>query len=432
MFNRNFAILINLNNIKAEHSTKPNLWYINYYAFFMSWPILDVIGFSVTFYFFLFLLFFKGSVIIEALNTNFPLRPFFFLFLVGAFISTFTAPPLPRPPPIMNDVRLMVQHVYWVVMAAFFVIFGKNLNILELSKYIFYGLISALFFFYLPFAIKFSSGLFGINTQPNRNGVLYTLLALIPFSFYYIHKTWGRRGAILFLIIFNMCVIATEGRSGTIVFFIETIFIVQILFPFSKTLFKVLLIVFGLFSLISDSDIVKPTLMRFASVVETVNPRLANLIRGEKDGDLTQDRSWLFRLVQVEKAQEIIAVHPLFGIGLGHFSCWDGTLRLFYMEQRLRMKLDPAEVNKGSAHNSYYMILAETGFFGFVCVFFLVFISVFRLIYRVGVNSDLNYSDLASAGLLGISIHWYTIASFMGGVTWLAIAFAIWSRKIKY
>jgi O-antigen ligase len=102
-----------------------------------------------------------------------------------------------------------------------------------------------------------------------------------------------------------------------------------------------------------------------------------------------------------------------------------------YTERRFAGKTK-AELNKGSPHNSYYMILAENGIWGMFCVAILTFIPVLGFIYKILINDKLYYSDLASAGLLGISIHWYSIASFMGGVTWLCIALAIISRKLKY
>jgi len=392
---------------------------------------MDLLGFSLTFFFFVALLYYKGSTLIEALSFPFSMKWIFLLFLIGAFISTFFGPKLERSPPIGEDVRYMIQHAYWIIMAAFFIIFARYLNMLELSKYIFYGLIASFILFYAPFVLEFKSGLFGINTKPNRNGVIYTNLALIPFSFYYAYTKWGKRTSVFLLIFFNACVMFTEGRSGTIVFLIETLLITQILFPISKVLFKVLLVVFGLFSLVASNPLVEPLLSGFANVVEPANPRLANLIRGEKDGDLTEDRSWLFRLMMIEKAKEIIVQYPMFGIGIHHFSFFDGTLRMSYTERRFAGKTKIA-LNTGSPHNSYYMILSENGIWGMFCVAILTFIPIFGFLFKILINDKLYFSDLTCVGLLGISIHWYSIASFMGGVTWLCIAFAIISRKIKF
>lgn len=415
----------------TQHSDKPNLWFINYYVFFMAFPCMDFFGFSVTFYFFLFLLYYKGSMLFEAFTGPFTLRFFFYLFLLGAFISTFLAVKCDRPPPFQEDLRFYIQHIYWVSMAAFFIIFGRHLNILELSKFVFFGVTTALFFFYAPFEAEFRSAIFSINTKPNRNGVLYSCLALIPFAFYYIHKRYERRGAIIFLIIYNLAIIFTNGRSGTIVFFIETLLIIQILFPLAKIGFKVLLIVFGILSYMSSSPTVEPLLQAFADSIEGANPRLANLIRGEKEGDLNEDRSWLFRLIMVEKAQEINQKYPIFGVGINHFKAMDGSLRFSYINRRV-VGMDKFEMNKGSAHNSYYQLLAENGFFGLACVIALAFTPIFTLLFKVIFDRKLTYSDLPQAALLGISIHWYSIASFMGGVTWICIGLAIYGLRNKY
>ncbi|MCB9252287.1 MAG: O-antigen ligase family protein [Flavobacteriales bacterium] len=413
------------------HSDKPNLWYINWYAFFMAFPCMDFIGISVTFFFFLILIYNHGNMVVSSLFRPYHMRFFFYMFLLGAFISTFMGPPLPRPPPIGDDVRFMIQHVYWILMSGFFIIYAKSLNLFEISKYVFFGVVAAFSFFYFLPEIEFKSPLFSINTRPNRNGVIYSCLALIPFSFYYIHKKLGTRNSIYFLILFNLAIIFTEGRSGTIVFFIESILISQILFPVAKTGFKVLLIVFGIFTYLSSSPVMAPILNSVADGIEGANPRIANLIRGEKEGDLEQDRSWLFRLIMVEKAQEIIVEHPIFGLGVNHFKAWDGSLRLSYFNRRM-IGMSKAEMNKGSAHNSYYQLLSENGLWGTLCVVALAFVPVFWFLTRMFFDRPLYYSDLAIASITGISIHWYTISSFMGGVTWLAIALATVATKHRF
>jgi O-antigen ligase len=176
---------------------------------------------------------------------------------------------------------------------------------------------------------------------------------------------------------------------------------------------------------------VEPLLQAFADSIEGANPRLANLIRGEKEGDLNEDRSWLFRLIMVEKAQEINQKYPIFGVGINHFKAMDGSLRFSYINRRV-VGMDKFEMNKGSAHNSYYQLLAENGFFGLGCVLFLAFTPILTLLFKVVFDQKLTYSDLPQAALLGISIHWYSIASFMGGVTWICIGLAIYGLRNKY
>ena len=412
------------------HSDKPNLWYINWYAFFIAFPCLDLIGFSITFYFFILLLYHKGAVIAEGLQRPFPMRLLIFAFLVGAFISTFLGPPLSRPPPITEDAVFFIQHVYWIVIAGFFISFGKSLNLLEISKYLFWGVVCAFIFFYFLPEIKIKNALFGLSTKPNRNGVIYTCLAVIPFCFYYIHTRWGKSASIYLLILFNLAIIFTEGRSGTLVFLLETALIVQVLFPFARNGFKVLMLFILMLYFASSMPNFQPILNGFANLIEGANPRAAKLIR-EGQGDLTEDRSWLVRLLMVEKALEIHDKYPIFGIGINHFKAMDGSLRMHYIEWRLQ-KYTKHGLNQTSAHNSYFQLLAENGIWGITCVLIIVLLCNVTLIVKLALNLSVGYSDLILVGLFGISIHWYTIASFMGGVTWLMIALAVFARKNNF
>jgi len=316
-------------------------------------------------------------------------------------------------------------------MAIFFIVYSKQLNLLELSKYIFLGLIiSYIFFYFLP-EIKFKTALIGMNTKPNRNALIYSSLALIPFSFYYISFKWKKSISIIFLFIFAAAVTMTGGRSGTILIALEILVIIQILFPISKILVKGLLIFVACLSFLSSSPIFEPVLAVIADKMKTINPRLSNLIRGEGDGDLTQDRSWLIRLVMVEKAQEINEKYPIFGIGLNHFKSYDAELYSLTKYNRLMGK-SKVMFNQTSPHNSYYMLLAENGFWGLICVAILAFLPILNLVFKIFVNLPIHNSDLIIVGLLGISIHWYSIASFIGGVTWLVLGLSISAFKNKY
>lgn len=413
------------------HTDKPNLWFINWYAFFMAFPSLDLLGFSVTFYLFILLIYHKGTIIWNRFQSPFPLRTFLFLFLIGAFISTFLGPVADRPPPLIEDARFMIQHVYWITIAAFFICFGKSINMLEISKYLFWGIVTAFVCFYFLPEIKIRTGLIGIVTRPNRNGVIYSCLAVIPFSFYYIQAKLGHKATIFFLIAFNLGIIFTEGRSGTIVFLFETLLIVQIIFPLAKSAFKVIMLCGLLLYGVTSIPIVQPLLMSFANVIEPANPRVADLIRGENSGNLEEDRSWLIRLVMIEKAMELYDKYPIFGVGVNHFKAMDGSLRMARFNIRLQ-KYDNEGLNETSAHNSYIMILAENGLWGLICVIFLAGIPIITLISKLAINADMYYSDLALAGLFGIAVHWYTIASFMGGITWLMIALAIFAQRNKF
>ena len=123
---------------------------------------------------------------------------------------------------------------------------------------------------------------------------------------------------------------------------------------------KILLVVFGLLYFISKSDASQQYLDSLANQVEPINPRFADLLRGEGDGDLTFDKSWLVRKLMVDKGLEIFKNYPVFGVGPNNFNNFDSKLSTLKEYDRLQGQ-DPDFFNSRSAHNSYVQLLSEMG-----------------------------------------------------------------------
>lgn len=204
------------------------------------------------------------------------------------------------------------------------------------------------------------------------------------------------------------------------------IYVLEIRTPW-KSFFRVLFVstaVFG--SLIyTNYEPSEGILDGLADFVDEYNPRLATLIRGEGEGDLSYDKSWLLRKLMIAKAEGIAEVYPWLGVGLHHFTSYDysfhETLRRDPDFRRLRYQSD-SFLNVRSAHNSYVQILAETGYLGLGTILLIIFIPVVRLLRRLVFNP--NASLVCCVGLLGISIHYYVISSITGAIGWFTLGVA--------
>jgi O-antigen ligase len=386
---------------------------LNYFVFFLVFPCIDIVGNSITFYIFILIL----------LRTNFEYIKWnrytnlFILFAFFSIISSILSPEMERHPGIFSTLLIIIQYTYWVIIGVFFIQYYKFLNFYTLSKVVFIGLIlSIISYYFIPF--RFNTAALDINLNPSRNAFVFTLLASIPISFIYINQYKKAYYKIFFVIIFTFSMLFTNGRSGGVLIFLEIILISLYIFPeFVKT-FRIATLVILLFSILMT---VSPQGIRqdFANVVGVVNPRLKDLIlaeEGDVNGDLSLDRSWLHRVLMIDKSIEIFKIYPVFGIGPNNFLYFDSELAT--LDNYERLGNETLEwYNNRSAHNSYIQVLSEMGIVGLI-VFILILLKPLVFFIKKLINGNYNINLLPFIGLIGISFHFYAISSLTGAIPW--------------
>ena len=387
---------------------------LNWFVFFLTFPALELFGNSITFY-----LFIAAGVRIGAFWTgSYKGKILLISFLMMALISTILAPSMLRYPGYFAATKILIQYGYWIFVGLFFITQKKRIDFLQISKWIFFGIIGATIGFYF-LSFKISSSIFELNTGASRNSYVFNLLSAIPLSFYYIVQKWSKKTALWFMPIFLMVMLLNGGRSGAVLIIIQLLLISTIIYPSFQKNVKILLAVFGLLYFVSKSDASQQYLDALANQVEPINSRFADLLRGEGDGDLTFDKSWLVRKLMVDKGLEIFHEYPVFGIGPNNFNNFDSKLSTLKDYDRLKGQ-DADFFNSRSAHNSYVQLLSELGFPGLLLMVSMLFIPViffFKKFFLGKINID--YLPLVS--LLGISIHFYAIAALTGAIAWMVI-----------
>ena len=390
---------------------------VNWFVFFLAFPAIELFGNSITFYLFIAMAVrigsfwtgtFKGKILLVS-------------FLLMAFISTLSAPHMPRHPGFFASVKILVQYAYWIFVGLFFISQKKRIDFLQVSKWIFFGVVAASLSFYF-FNTKFSSSVIEIDFGASRNTYVFNLLCCIPISFYYLIHAVGKKGALWCMLLYVMIMLLTGGRSGAVLIILQMILIAAIVYPSVQRAAKFLIPVFGLLYIVSQSDSFQIYLDAVANQVESFNPRFANLLRGEEDGDLTSDKSWLVRKLMVDKGVEIFKEYPLRGIGPNNFDFYDSKLATYYTYDRL----SGASVeffNSRSAHNSYVQLLAEMGLPGFALMVLLLLIPLLFFLKKFFL-SKLNLQYLPFVSLVGISMHFYAISALTGAIAWLIIGLA--------
>lgn len=392
---------------------------LNWFAFFLTFPAIDILDNSITFYLFIIICFRIGSF----WKKSFKGKNLLLLFFLAALISTFSAPAMPRHPGLFASLKILIQYFYWVLVGLFFICQKKRIDFIQISKWIFYGIIAATLCFYFD-NIKFGGTVVEISLGQSRNSYVFNLLCSIPISFYYLVKEKGKKKSAWFIPIYTMIMLFTGGRSGAVLIILQMLLVAAIIYPAVHRTAKMLIPFFALIYIIAQSPSTQIYLNILADHVETINPRFANLLRGEDDGDLTADKSWLVRKLMVDKGIEIFKEYPIRGIGPNNFAYYDSRLDTYYKYDRLS-GASVEFLNSRSAHNSYVELLAEMGLPGIILMFLMLLIPLLFFFKKLFLGIlTLQYLPLVS--LLGISLHLYAISAFTGAIAWVIIGLA-WS-----
>jgi O-antigen ligase len=398
--------------------------WLNAYVFFLAWPFLIVFN-SITFYIFVGLVFqhlkFYGSVF----NVKLKYSVVFTFFLIIALFSLLVAPEITRTRGFINDMQLFVQYIYWTSLTLFVLSNWRRFNFIELSKYLLIGIIALIISFYL-LKFKLNIGPIYLDFNPSRNGFVFQMLAIVPLTFIYITKSFGRFKSVIWLVFLTGSVVLSNGRSGAIIILIQAALLFYGIWQHKLARFRIpillLLPIILYYSTVWIS--VEENSKWLSEKVESINPRLANLIVGQDDGDLSQDKSWLVRKMMVLKALEINKIYPWLGVGIGNFTKYDAKLVSRRKAEFERLRGADAELlNTRSAHNSYIQILAEMGNIGLGILLVIIFVPLLYYFYSFIRIKPLTFYYPFIA-LLGIAIHFYAISSITGAVTWFTIGMA--------
>lgn len=397
----------------------------NIFAFFLAFPLISILGNNITFYLFAYL-FVNSRSFIGQFKYG---RSYFYGLLLVVIIATLAAPysEMSRHPGLLGNILLVIQYGYWIFMGIYLISFRKELNLLEMSKWIYYGTICSIIGFYIIRQNVFL-GVAELTFRTGRNPFIFSLLSTIPISFYYIAKTKSKRYMVLAALFFMVIILLSNGRSGAIIVTLELFLIAGIVKPSLRRLAIIVTVPIALLAVSLSNEKMEALLGVVASNIEPLSPRMASLLIGEGDGDLDMDKSWLIRKLMQEKGIEIFTTYPFTGVGPGNFNYYDAPLRNFIQYDRLYGKTE-SFYNTLSAHNSYVQVLGETGIFGIICVISIIGIPVFNFIRRF-LLSKVTLEDLPLIALLGISIHFYAISALTGALSWFIFGLA-WATMYR-
>lgn len=405
----------------AEKFPRKTQQLINLFAFFLAFPAIDVLSFSITFYFFI-------GIIIQCgffWKKSYPGKILFVGFLVIGTLSTLFSP-IPEVYQNLNFIKTLVQFYYWIAVASFFIIYFNRIDLGALSKWIMYGLITYTIGFYFV-ELNTESSIISITCTPGRNAYVFVVLACAPISYFYL-KDKKLSAKLIYTTFLLTAMLASNGRAGSIIILIELLIISMIIFPVLKKLSRSLIPIFLLVFIFTQSEFFEVYKYTIAAQVEPINPRFASLIKGEGEGDLEKDKSWLIRKLMIEKGEEIFFKHPFLGVGPANFKLYKAELKSFVNYDRLQHVESIKFQMNTSPHNTYLQALAEFGLLG-TFFFILILIQPIWFMVRSFVKNKLTIWHLFLLSLMGMCIHFYVISSLTGALPWFIIGLAWGAMK---
>lgn len=398
---------------------------LNIFVFLLAFPAVEVLGNSLYFYLFLYLLWKTYKRVGYSVETS----KFTLLLLISwifGVISTAFHPPLEAGDySSMRTVTMTIRYAYWFTIGAFFYTWIKKMDLLQISKWITFGYLCQVVGFYL-LPLDVDVGLISFNASLTRNSFVFNSIIFSGFLYFYIISRYGKNLSLWVSIFILLNLLLTNGRAGAIVGLLIVIVNSAVLTPALRSFAKMSVIVAILLSLsgvLNESNLNRFGLI-IAPIAESLNPRFGSLLRGEGEGNLDFDKSWLIRELMIDKTIEILGKFPFLGIGYSHFTNYEAELDELSDPKYARLRNHSIEYyNTRTPHNSYANHFVESGIIGGV----ILIVLIFPIIWWFGVqfwqgNLFLNSLYIVIiTGFIGSIIHAYGIAAFTGANFWFML-----------
>jgi O-antigen ligase len=130
----------------------------------------------------------------------------------------------------------------------------------------------------------------------------------------------------------------------------------------------------------------------------------------------------------IEKGKEIVTEHPFIGVGPNNFKYYKSELTAYSNSAQFD-RLQSVSYRKlsedTSAHNTYLQAITEFGILGFI-IFLIIILKPIFFILQQFISNKLKTEHLLLVSLIGMSIHFFTVANLSGALPWFIIGLS-WS-----
>jgi len=409
--------MISNHDVKTQNTLfSSNQKYLSWFIFFSVFPLIKIGGISITFFIFLIIAYkflkYKKKLFRITQWTD----VFLILFLLFVFISVILTEESYVDRSFFSIVKLMIQYVYWVVVALFIKTWIYEFDFYKLSR---------VFFIASVVSIVYYITLNPIYQIYYPNSYAYVIVTVMPLGFYYVMRRFSISMTLLISFGFIMGVLVSGSRAGTVLIIFELLLILSL---GDKQLKKASIIMVILFIPITivlvtsvDKHDIRVVKLGLANVVDDYSPKIAKTLRMEENV-LDRDKSLLIRKLMIQKGIKIFDEHPFFGVGPGNFTKYYIELDIAGTSHWLHGS--EKRYNRTSSQNSYLMIIAENGIFALssiLTVFFIILWKGFYYVKSFRNNAEI-YIYIPFVALLFYS---FILVTTMGSLFWLLFGFAL-------
>lgn len=375
------------------------------YAFFMAFPAILFIQ-NISIYIFPFLLYGMFRLSGRFFTVRYTIQFIALAFAVGTIISVTNMPDNMPSDSLSRALEVLPNYLYWVMLILFLTSYKKWIHLDSIYFGIYFGILFSILYYFLLQRFLTDIPLFKELTQ---NTFAFLIICYTPIVVWYTGYRFGYFWVIIVIIVLVLSGFLSGSRSGSLLTLSGGILTILLNRRSTGKIYVFALIGYLLIIATMDTKVVKET-------IYYLNTRTYDLVYNRKK-TFEEDRSYLVRLAQIEKALIIFEKYPISGIGLNNFTNY--RVKLPGNFEGAEFVVDKKTIDKKSAHNSYMGFLAEGGL-----VLLIPFIAL--LLYCV-VWFSLHINKLRPEykpifiGIIHMSIHLYFIYAILNVFAWFLI-----------
>lgn len=376
----------------------------------MAFPVI-LIGPNLSVFVFPFLVFVWYSLSGKFFSLRYGIQFIALAFGIGAILSVINIPDKMPNNSLARALEVLPNYLYWVFLIVLLTSHKKWIRLDSVFTGIFWGvLFSSVYFFLLQnFLVNFV--VFKLLTQ---NTFAFLLICYTPIVIWYASHRYGFWFSILMLLVLTLCGFLSGSRSGSLLTLSGGV--ITLILNRRNTVSTYIFTLVGFFGVIFLID--SPTLKK---AVFSLNERTYDLIYN-REKTLEEDRSYLVRLAQIEKALLIYEKYPWSGIGLNNFGKY--RVKLPGNFEGAKYVVHKKGIDAKSAHNSYIGFLAEGGLM-LLIPFLLLLLYCILWFFRNLSKLSPEYKPIF-IGIIHMSIHLYFIYAIVNVFAWFLIALGCW------
>lgn len=387
---------------------------IHWFSFFMAFPAILILGQNISIFFFLFIVSkLYGKINLFKLSNKALFLPL--LFLIGAIISVIDTDAVAENI-YSKGLAVLPNYIYWSLLVVMMTNIRSLVKVESIAKYTMLGVISTIVYYNIQ---PFLSGLQFIFNKLTPNSFSFILICFSAPCFIYLLKIkkskWYAFG---FLIIAVFYLISEGRRAGTMLVFLPC----MLALLFSKIEVKKL--IFGMLVFLASFGVMQT--QGAEDLVKSLNPRIYSLLY-ESENITTEDRSYLVRRLQVEKALLIFREHPMTGIGLNNFTNYSVEFEGNFKGAEFVLRKEG--MNEKSSHNSYASLLAEGGLLLLLPFIGLLLFNVVHFVKKYNNRSQIENAYYWS--FCAMSTHLYFVTGIVNIYPWFLLSI-VTMLSVKY